>query len=37
MKAPTKTDFIPRWARNATPQFLESLAETPVTGSAPLD
>lgn len=37
MNEPTKTDFIPRWARNATPEFLESLAETPVTGSAPLE
>ncbi|TWT74058.1 hypothetical protein [Allorhodopirellula solitaria] len=37
MNEPTKTDFVPRWARNATPEFLESLAETPVTGSAPLE
>jgi hypothetical protein len=37
MNEPIKTDFVPRWARNATPEFLELMSETPATGSAPLE
>lgn len=37
MHEPIKTDFVPRWARDASPETLDALADTPFTGERPLD
>lgn len=37
MHKPIKTNFVPRWARNASAAKLEALADTPFTGERPLE
>ena len=37
MNEPTKTDFQPRWYRNATPELRNALADFPANGSIPLE
>lgn len=37
MNEPTKTDFQPRWYRNANPELRNALADFPANGSVPLE
>ncbi len=37
MHKPIKSDFVPRWARDASPDQLEALSDTPFTGARPFD
>ena len=37
MNEPTKTNFQPRWYRNASPELREAIADFPASGSKPFD
>lgn len=37
MNEPIRTDFRPRWARHASPEMLDALADTPAIGATPLE